>query len=153
MRHVAVNLSAAALLCAAPLVPACGSDASPTMDAPRLARDAAALADAGGAAADAAVVDVDAALCTVKAPTSCPTPKPHYADVEPIFKRRCVGCHNGASPDSPWPLTEYEHVADWFDIIRDEMLHCGMPPAGSGVTMPDAERTAILTWIRCGFPK
>jgi hypothetical protein len=147
MRHVEMILIASVLLCG----PACGSDASPSVDKPKLPGDAAAPADAG--VADGAVSSVDPAVCTVTAPTSCPTPKPHYADVEPIFKKRCVGCHNGASPDSPWPLTEYEHVADWFDIIRDEMLHCGMPPADSGMTMPDAERVAILTWIRCGFPK
>jgi mono/diheme cytochrome c family protein len=149
MRHVAVTLIASVLLCAAQFVQACAADASPSADKP----EAAVLADAGGALGDAALSDAAAALCTVQAPTSCPTPKPHYADVEPIFKQRCVGCHNGASPDSQWPLTEYEHVADWFDIIRDEMLHCSMPPADSGITMPNAERSAILTWIRCGFPK
>jgi hypothetical protein len=152
MRHVEVILIAPVLLSAALLVQACGGS-DPTMGTAALARDAATRADTGGTPADAAVVDVDAGICTVQAPTSCPTPKPHYADVEPIFKQRCVGCHNGASPDSPWPLTEYEHIADWFDIVRDEMLHCSMPPADSGLKMPDAERVAILTWIRCGFPK
>jgi len=92
--------------------------------------------------------------CTVTAPTSCPTPAPHYADVEPIIQQNCTApCHAGVDPDGPWPLTTYEHVADWADIIRGDMLDCSMPPADAGVAITTDERQAILTWIRCGFPE
>jgi hypothetical protein len=92
-------------------------------------------------------------MCKVSLPTSCPSPKPHYSDVQPIFQQRCVICHDGATADSPWPLTEYEHVADWYDMIRSEVVNCTMPPADAGVPMTDDERMKILTWIRCGFPE
>jgi hypothetical protein len=54
--------------------------------------------------------------------------------------------------DGPWPLTSYEHVANWQDIIRGAMLACTMPPADAGNLMTNDERMAILVWIRCALP-
>jgi uncharacterized membrane protein len=89
--------------------------------------------------------------CTVTAPTACPDPAPRYADVAPVFNQRCAGpCHWGM-PGGPWPLTDYAHIADWADVVRDEVLTCAMPPAGEQTDMTDVERTAILSWIRCGY--
>ena len=66
--------------------------------------------------------------CTVTAPTECPDPAPRYADVAPIIGKYCASpCHYGA-PAGPWPLTDYDHVADWQDIVRDQVLTCAMPP-------------------------
>ncbi len=87
--------------------------------------------------------------CDVKAPTSCPSPAPRYADVQPIFQSRCVGCHNGTTQQ--WPLTSYQDVADWYDSVRDYVLTCAMPPPAANIPMTTEERTAILTWIRCGY--
>jgi hypothetical protein len=96
--------------------------------------------------------DTGALVCTIQAPTVCPAPVPHWPDVQPIFERRCVLCHNGI-PGGPWPLLQYSHVADWNDVVRAMLLDCSMPPPDAGVPMPDEERTAILTWILCGFPE
>jgi hypothetical protein len=91
--------------------------------------------------------------CVVVAPTECTDPELRYADVQPIFQQRCVeGCHNGM-PNGPWPLTDYDHIADWWDVVRDEVKSCAMPPPDSGRTMTNEERDAILLWIRCGFPE
>jgi uncharacterized membrane protein len=87
----------------------------------------------------------------VTAPTDCPAPTPHYADVQPLLQQRCVICHSEA-PGGPWPLTDYEHVADWGDAIRSDLLDCTMPPPDAG-PMPDEEKLAILGWIRCGTPQ
>lgn len=76
---------------------------------------------------------------------------PRYADVQPIFERRCVVCHSGRSKE--WPLTSYQDVADWSEFVRDEVQRCAMPPPGSGVPITTEERAAILTWIRCGYPR
>jgi hypothetical protein len=88
----------------------------------------------------------------VTAPTECPDPEPKYADVAPIFERRCVSCHLGV-PDGPWSLSDWQHIADWQSIIRSELLNCTMPPQDSDVRMTNAERLEILTWIRCGAPE
>jgi hypothetical protein len=88
--------------------------------------------------------------CTVQPPTVCPDPPPHYPDVQPIFERACVPCHQGL-PGGNWPLLQYSHVADWQDVIRAHMIACTMPPPDAGVPMSDEERVAILTWILCGY--
>jgi hypothetical protein len=89
--------------------------------------------------------------CEVVAPTVCPDPMLRYDDVSPIFAARCASCHNGS--DGMWPLSTYQHVADWYGEIRAQMLACTMPPVDSGQTMPLEERLRILDWIRCGFPR
>ena len=92
--------------------------------------------------------------CGVIGPTECPSPTLRYADVAPIIDQRCAGpCHSGLLAEGPWPLNDYEPVADWADVIRDEVLTCAMPPADSGVTMTLDDRLAILAWIRCGNPE
>jgi hypothetical protein len=105
-------------------------------------------------AADDAAAEPDAGLppvCQIVPPTECADPKPVYADVSPIFAARCTGCHNGS--DEMWPLSSYQHVADWFGEIRAQMIACTMPPLDSGLPMPLEERMKILEWIRCGFPR
>jgi len=89
--------------------------------------------------------------CTVVAPTACPDPAPTYANVEPIFSNNCVPCHRG-SPDGPWPLTNYGHVASWRDEIRAMLLTCSMPPPEEMIPLPNDEAGVILNWIRCGMP-
>jgi hypothetical protein len=99
---------------------------------------------------DSAATDAAARVCSVEAPTSCPDPSPHYGDVAPIINQRCVEpCHSGL-PGGPWPLTDYAHVADWADVVRDDLILCLMPPADGGISMSEEEKLAILTWIRCG---
>jgi hypothetical protein len=94
----------------------------------------------------------DAASCTVVAPTSCPAIAPRFADIQPILRSWCVGCHDGASADGPWPLVTYEHVSSWADVVRTELVGCTMPPTDAGLPpMPDEDRLAILQWIRCGY--
>jgi uncharacterized membrane protein len=87
--------------------------------------------------------------CSVSAPLACPEPAPRYVDVAPIFERRCASCHNG-EPREPWPLDNYDHVADWQELVRAAVLHCDMPPPDSDITLTDEERQTILAWIKCG---
>jgi hypothetical protein len=87
------------------------------------------------------------------APTTCPDPPPHYADVTPILERSCVvGCHSGEA-GGPWPLTDYDHVAGWADAIQADLLHCLMPPSDAGIPIAAEEIAEILTWIQCGAPQ
>jgi hypothetical protein len=89
--------------------------------------------------------------CPLTPPSACPDPKPSYADVEPIFERRCYACHDGNH--MLWPLTTYQHVADWFGEVRAQMVACTMPPASAKSDMSVSERMQILEWIRCGYPE
>jgi len=90
-------------------------------------------------------------VCDVTLPKSCSDMFVGWADVEPIFEQRCIGCHSGES-GGPWPLTSYEHVADWANEIRAQMTACSMPPVDAGIAMPTEEREKILLWVRCGAP-
>jgi hypothetical protein len=91
-------------------------------------------------------------ICSAVAPTACTIdPPPTYGQIAGIVAARCVPCHDGVDPDGPWPLTSYDDLADWNDIVRDELVACTMPPADGGVTLPDDERQALLMWLRCGF--
>lgn len=122
---------------------------APVADSPTR-RDAAVAPvedDAGSSDDDAGIP----AACEVTAPTSCPDPPLRYDAVAPIFMQHCAVCHNGT--DGRWPLTTYQHVADWWAEIRGQLLNCTMPPPTSGVVLPRAERERILAWIRCGFPR
>ena len=109
-------------------------------------------AAAGPGAGGADSADGGALICNVSAPTACPDPPPHYADVSGIIQARCVPCHDD-SPDAAWPLQTYRQVADWADVVRDDLIRCTMPPADGGYTISEDERTAILTWIRCSYPQ
>lgn len=124
-------------------------------------RDDAAPRDATAAPNEAAVTPdvarIDAAAepaCAVEAPTACPVDAPTYGQVAVIIERHCVGCHWG-EPGGPWPLTKYEHIADWSAVVRAHVLACTMPPPGAqvGASMTAQERLAILNWIRCDLPK
>lgn len=90
--------------------------------------------------------------CNVTAPTSCPDPAPTYEDIQPIAHARCVPCH-GAVPNGQWALDDYSHLSDWKNEIRAEIVACRMPPEDAGVAITNAERAALLAWIRCGLPR
>ena len=93
---------------------------------------------------------VAAEPCSVTAPTECLEPDLRYADVAPIFEQHCAECHTGVGAE-PWPLDSYENVADWADLVRDELVRCSMPPADSSHPLANPERTRILNWLRCGL--
>ncbi len=97
--------------------------------------------------------DEEPYVCKVVTPTDCAEPVPTYTtDVAQIFECRCVTCHSGEE-NGPWPLTSYQHASDWWDVVRDELARCAMPPPDSGVEMTTEERTTVLKWVRCGFPE
>ncbi len=87
--------------------------------------------------------------CDVTPPTSCSAPALHYANVQPIIQQRCTSCHSGTTEQ--WPLTDYSHVASWYDIIPAELVACRMPPPDAGMGMTNEERMTLLTWLHCGF--
>jgi uncharacterized membrane protein len=168
MGHRTAGIALQVCLLGFAVLAACSSDDKPKT-APARLRDAAVSVDVEATVADAATADASStpdaastpsaaaadsgatATCDAVAPTSCSDPTPHYADVQPIFARRCVSCHDGSGEE--WSLADYEHVADWFEEIRGELLTCMMPPVGSGASITVAERQAILLWLRCDYPK
>jgi hypothetical protein len=128
-------------------------------DSTEAADDDAPASDAGGADGsvdppeDGSVEETSSIACVnVPAPTSCPEPPVRFGDISGIIGQRCATpCHNG-TPNGPWALFDYGHVKDWSDLIRAALLSCTMPPLDGGVAITAEEKTAILTWLRCGGP-
>src|SRR2546423_14720707 len=46
----------------------------------------------------------DGGTACVDPPTTCTRAALQYADVKPIFDRRCATCHRASDPNGPWPL-------------------------------------------------
>lgn len=149
MQTTRVLLVGAVAIASVLLSMACDEGAAP----PDAASGDAGLVDAQMSRPDAGAAEAPAAArCTVEPPTDCPDAAPRFADVQPVFTSRCVRCHFGAE-GGPWPLMTYRHIADWSSVVRDHIQLCLMPPADSGIEMPDSERRLILDWIRCGLPE
>ena len=108
-------------------------------------------ADGGtdGGAYDAGDAGED--FCRPLPEANCNGIVPTFTDLQPIFMHRCQTCHNGSGTE--WPLVTYQHVADWQDQVRTEIVTCAMPPLDGGQVITYAEREAIFTWVRCGRPK
>ena len=90
------------------------------------------------------------AACPELAPPVCPDPPARYADVQPIIEQRCVVCHYGAA-GGPWPLNTYKDIADWWDVILDDLIRCTMPPPETPSGLTAEERQAFAVWLACGF--
>ncbi len=90
-------------------------------------------------------------MCAPLPEATCTGTVPTFTDLQPIFAGRCQSCHNGSGTE--WPLVTYQHVADWQDQVRSEIVRCAMPPLDGGAVITYEEREAIFTWVRCGRPK
>lgn len=85
----------------------------------------------------------------------------YNADVFPIFRARCGGCHvaGGASPMS---LLTYKDAVPWAESIRDEITAERMPPwyvdeeslpIRDGPSLTAKEVDTVITWATGGTPE
>jgi cytochrome c5 len=88
----------------------------------------------------------------VDAGASCATDGPTFESLQPVFARACNPCHDGTTPDGPWPLVNYDDVASWSSLIKSDILNCSMPPSDGGIPITDHERNAIVNWVLCDVP-
>ena len=61
-------------------------------------------------------------------------------------------CHSD-SVGSNWPLTTYDDVAGWADVIASDVVTCTMPPADGGVPITEHDRITLVNWFVCGNPQ
>ncbi len=84
----------------------------------------------------------------------CSAPVPTYVGtVQAIIDLRCGSCHRADNPSGPWPLDNYEDVADWSLVISNQLDSCMIDSPHFGNPLPDGERRAIDTWLGCGVPE
>jgi len=85
----------------------------------------------------------------------------YNADVFPILRDRCGGCHVAGGP-SPMSLLSYKDSVPWAESIREELTAERMPPwyvdeesapIKGGPTLTARETDTILTWATGGTPE
>jgi len=84
------------------------------------------------------------------------------ADIWPIFRTRCVNCHN-VGEIGPMPLTSYQQARPWARAIREAVLSHMMPPwhaapvSGRAFrndrSLSVAEIETIAAWVNAGAPE
>ncbi|MFM8931180.1 MAG: redoxin family protein, partial [Gemmataceae bacterium] len=102
--------------------------------------------------------------CALARPMPAKTVSPgvpsYHADVAPVLKARCAGCH---SPDAlaPFALANYEDALRWAEDIRDFTKARRMPPWLPVTSvplrdcrqMPDSEIQTLARWVEGGCPE
>lgn len=109
-----------------------------------------------------AVTRTESAGCLIgrshrKAPKGSVTYSSHIAA---ILDRRCVDCHREGEM-APFPLTNYDDVAGWADMIGEVVDEGRMPPwyaedghqnYANDMRLPEEEKRLILDWVADGAP-
>jgi len=84
-----------------------------------------------------------------------------YDDVLPIFKAKCIECHNGKTVANVL-LTTYENVRPWVRSISKNITNGDMPPwfadPNHGIfsnerKLSNKEKETVLNWIKEGTSK
>jgi hypothetical protein len=94
-------------------------------------------------------------VCTPPTSEACPGPVPSYkTEIQPILDQRCNNSCHVLLPDGggQWPFDNWSDIQAWAPDIVYDLKACSMPPAGSGVEFPAAERDKVWAWLACGAP-
>lgn len=87
-----------------------------------------------------------------------PTGKTYYQDVKPIVDAKCTMCHV-ADGIAPFPLDNYEDIADRSGAVKDALIDGTMPPWPPNAdcntyygdrSIDDTQRQTIVDWIDQG---
>jgi hypothetical protein len=90
--------------------------------------------------------------CPNDLPRTCPNPAPSYSSqVVPVLQNYCTKCHSAGGIEAAIPLTDYQHVFQYRQVILDQVYHCVMPVPPNPVPN-SADRAVLLGWLVCGAP-
>ena len=91
-----------------------------------------------------------------------PVEQATYArDIAPLLQKHCQDCHRPGQV-APFSLLNYEQARDWSATIGEVVRAGRMPPwhadprhgkFANDRSLPEAERSLLLTWIEQGCPK
>ncbi|MBI5852195.1 MAG: redoxin family protein [Planctomycetes bacterium] len=130
---------------------------TPSREDLRLALDAVL---AGG---EVEIAETPAEGCVVTHPKSAPPSGrvTFHRDVEPLVLRHCQGCHREGGV-APFPLLEYDDLADHAEMIAEVLRRRRMPPWHASdahgqfrnrLGLADDERAVIDDWLRSDLPR
>ena len=81
-----------------------------------------------------------------------------YADLQPLFRDKCMACHRPGEI-APMSLLTYEETRPWAKSIRKEVRRRAMPPWDADkkhgifrndISLTDEEIQKIVTWVDAG---
>lgn len=84
--------------------------------------------------------------------------------ISKIFHRHCTGCHQGNGGIAPFPLTSYQHLSGFKQMIQSSLTQRRMPPPGvdnsgscqefSNANYLSSEQiAAVNSWYEAGMPR
>ncbi|MBM3264066.1 MAG: cytochrome c [candidate division Zixibacteria bacterium] len=96
---------------------------------------------------------------SVHAQTAKTNKKVTYADIQPIFRDKCMACHRPGEI-APMSLLTYEETRPWAKSIRKEIKRKAMPPwhadketskiFRNDISLSDEEIDRIVAWVDAG---
>ena len=81
--------------------------------------------------------------------------------IAPMLKENCVGCHTRGGI-GPFPMSNYEKVRGWSDMIREVLVTRRMPPwqadphigkFGNDFSLSPEQTRSLVQWIDAGTPR
>jgi hypothetical protein len=106
-----------------------------------------------GSSSEATAMQLQSKCMPITAP-SCVLPPPSFAnDVTPILNRDCNTCH--VTNSTLWPLSNYDDVYDWTNLLVPDIEGCLMPPQDAGPeagTLSPADQQTLMKWFACNAP-
>jgi peroxiredoxin len=82
-------------------------------------------------------------------------------DIAPLLNSRCVACHREGQI-GPFPLTSYDEVAGWAEMMREVVQQNRMPPWDADPhfgkfkndsRLSDREKDLLYAWVKNGAPE
>jgi hypothetical protein len=119
--------------------------------------------DAVLAGEEPAVTETIAEGCKLTRPTALPTTGglTFHRDIEPLIQRHCQTCHHEGGA-APFPLLDYDDVADHAEMIGEVLRRQRMPPWHASdahgdfrnrLALTDDERAKLEDWLRSDRPR
>jgi len=75
-----------------------------------------------------------------------------FADVQPIFERRCSMCHNPALAQKNVVLTTPERIKQHSQAVYQQVVVLKLMPFNNATQITDEERALIGRWYQAGAP-
>jgi hypothetical protein len=106
----------------------------------------------------AGAAGIDPAGKSVAVPEGVGAPETHrvvtYADVEPIFKTRCVSCHSSTGMTPQYPMETYDEIANFNFAFAEEEAACNeqFPNDPAGLEACKKGITGVEFMIELGAP-
>jgi peroxiredoxin len=100
-------------------------------------------------------------LTRAKKPRAGADAPTYYGRVAAVVNARCLECHR-AGEAGPFPLSTFEQVKGWADMIREVVADGVMPPWHADAPrghfandrrLSDDEKKTLLAWIDAGCPE